>query len=399
MDKTEKAVLVTIAATLFLSLIKFVLGYISGSIALIADSIHSFVDLIASAIVFIGLRISRCRLKCFPYGLYKVENFVSLIIALAIFWTGYEIVKEVMEGSSTVPHNIPITLLGIVVTIAITYLTGQFQIRVGKETGSPSLISDGKHRLAEVFTSVIVFIGLMSALVGLSLDRYAALAVVLFILKSGYDVLKDAVGVLLDASLDYPTLDQISRIISGDPLVEQVKLLRGRNSGRYKFVEAAVIFRTQNLETASKAAERIEAEIKELVPFVERVLLTYESAQKNTFRYAIPLEDEDMVSEHFGKSPYFALIDVKNQKIVKEQIIVNPFRDEEKRKGLLAARLLAKEKADVLLCSEDFLERSPEITLKEAGVEVVKNKVRSLQKIRQELLGNIDKGLKKGVEW
>ena len=71
------------------------LAFLSGSVALVADAIHSATDVISSITVLAGIKISKRKSKNFPYGLYKVENFVSLLTSLFIFLAGYEIVKTV----------------------------------------------------------------------------------------------------------------------------------------------------------------------------------------------------------------------------------------------------------------------------------------------------------------
>ena len=78
MEQKEKIGFFSIGVNLLLVGIKGLLAYLSGSVALVADTIHSATDVISSITVFVGIKISKRRSKNFPYGLYKVENFVSL---------------------------------------------------------------------------------------------------------------------------------------------------------------------------------------------------------------------------------------------------------------------------------------------------------------------------------
>lgn len=89
----------SIVATAFLALIKYSVGALSGSIALVADAIHSLTDVISSiGAAFFGLKISsRMPSDGFPYGFYKAENIASLFLALAIFYAGYEIILSSVE--------------------------------------------------------------------------------------------------------------------------------------------------------------------------------------------------------------------------------------------------------------------------------------------------------------
>jgi divalent metal cation (Fe/Co/Zn/Cd) transporter len=135
MGKDQKVALLAIGVNLVLFGLKYLFAGLSGSMALKAEAIHSLSDVIASSTVFAGLIIAKRKTRSFPYGLYKVENLVSVVVALAIL----------------------------------------------------------------------------------------------------------GVRVLLDASLDYQTLSMAEKLILGEPRVIEIKNLMGRNSGRYKFIEANIV--------------------------------------------------------------------------------------------------------------------------------------------------------------
>lgn len=91
LKKGEKAVIYSSIINFLLAVVKGIVGFLSGSIALIADSIHSFSDIVASLAVYIGLKLSmRKPDEKFPYGYYKIESFASLIISVIIVVTGIE---------------------------------------------------------------------------------------------------------------------------------------------------------------------------------------------------------------------------------------------------------------------------------------------------------------------
>ncbi|NIV37703.1 MAG: cobalt transporter, partial [Anaerolineae bacterium] len=82
--------------------------------------------------------------------------------------------------------------------------------------------------------------------------------------------------VLLDASLDPQTLAQVKSIIESDPGVAEVKSVVGRNSGRYRFLQADVTVRTADLEKAHRLSQELEENIRREVQNVERVVIHYE---------------------------------------------------------------------------------------------------------------------------
>ena len=375
MEKSEQIATFSIVVNVTLLIIKYVFATLSGSIGLAADAIHSASDVIASITVFVGLKISKRKSKRFPYGLYKVENFVSLIVAIAILFAGYEIVKEaLLEGPVSELKQIPLAILAVTTVIIITLFFSRYETKKGKEIGSPSLIADGKHIITDMLGSVAVLVGLISNLFGVNLDRFAVFVVIIFIAHAGISIFIDAVRVLLDASLDFKTLDKVKKIINAERSVIEIKSLTGRNSGRYKFIEADVILNTKELEKAHLISKKIEKSIKDEITNVDHVMIHYEPVQKDTIVYSAPLDNiEGKLSKHFGEAPFFAIVVVnaKDKTFKSREILSNPFLSEERGKGILVSEFLIKQGIDVLLLKEKFDGRGPDYVLSDSNVEVI----------------------------
>jgi predicted Fe-Mo cluster-binding NifX family protein len=264
-------------------------------------------------------------------------------------------------------------LAGVIVATAIPLVFSHFELRAGRAANSPALIADAKEYRAHVFTTGVVLASLVSQWFNLPLDRLAALVIVLAIGKTGWELLAGGMRVLLDASLDADQLLSIREILAAEPTVTEVKWATGRNAGRYRFVEAEVALRVQELGKAEAATRRVEAQIRQAVPYVERVLIHAEPAQRTYWRYAFPLADANgTLSEHFGEAPYYALVQVRNADHVVEeqQILANPFLEEEKAKGIRVAEWLVRHKADVVLLKEDLGGKGPVYVFGNAGVEM-----------------------------
>jgi len=374
METDEKVAVLSIMNNLALSAIKLGLSLLSGSIALIADAIHSFTDVIASLTVLAGLRISRRTSKTFPYGLYKVENLVSLLTAFAIFFAGYEIVKEVFsqEAGASIDH-LPIALFGVIVTIGMTFAFSRYELRVGRRIGSPSLIADAQHVRTDMLSSAAIFVGLAGQLFGLHLDRIAALVVVLFIAKAGWEVMVDAVRVLLDASLDFDTLDRVKSLLLEETKVRAINGLWGRSSGRYKFIEADITIAETRLERAHQVEGVLEERIKAELANADHILIHYAPIEKEILTYAIPLaESEGAVSPHFGEAPFFRFIAVrtKDDTIVHQDVQINPHTELERGKGIKVAEWLIENDVDVVFVKERFDGKGPTYVFADADVEV-----------------------------
>ena len=375
MEKSEKIAIFAVVTNIVLLAIKYTFALLSGSIALKAEAIHSLSDIVASLTVFVGLKISKRKSKSFPYGLYKVENLVSILVALAIFFAGYEIVTEALSSGPSVDLNhVPLTLASVLCIIGITFGFSRYELRVGKQINSPSLIADGQHIRVDMFAGAVVLVGLISSVIGFNVDRIAALIIAAFIAWSGGEILLNAIRVLLDASLDYETLSTAENIIKSEPQVVEIQNLMGRNSGRYKFIEASIVLKTHDLDKAHFITNQIEAKIKEQIENADQVLIHYEPTHKEHFIYSAPLdESQERISEHFGEAPSFALVTVgtKDQKVTNKEIIANPFTHVERGKGILVAEYLIKQGVDMLIVKEEFEGKGPSYVFSDAAVEVV----------------------------
>ncbi len=361
---------------------KLTLSFLSGSLALRADAIHSTVDVMASLALILGVKISERKSESFPLGLYKVENLASIAISFLLFLTAYEIVLEAVRGEAMPINYQGWVLYAVAAIIPLPYLFGSFQIKVGERTGSPSLIADGVQHKADVLTSSLVFLALIAQTVSFPLDRIAAVIIALAIIKEGWGILVAGMRVLLDASVDVPTLERIRALILEAPEVVSIRELVARNSGRYLFVQANLTLRVADLKRAHLASERIESRIRKEIPQVDRVQIHYEPIVESRRRYAAPLADmRGTLSKHFGESPYFALVemDFEEMKLLRQEIVANPHKDLSKGKGLKVAQFLLGFKPDVVFSRESLEGKGPGYAFAEAGVETAQTDVETLE--------------------
>jgi cation diffusion facilitator family transporter len=395
MDQSEKIGLFSVGINSSLVLIKVILAYLSGSVALVADAIHSLSDVISSATVLAGIKISKRKSTRFPYGLYKVENLVCLISALFIFFAGYAIVQTVLfKEESLKAEFLPYAMAGVLVTMAITFFFSRYELREGEKIGSPSLIADAQHIRTDMFSSAVILCGLVGGLFHWPLDKVAALVVVVLVFRAGFTIFLDAIRVLLDASLDFESMDKVKTAILSHPQVTSIHSLRGRNSGRFKFIEADIGLRVRELERAHHVSQQIEAEISKSVPNVDRVLIHYEPEKKDTRVFAIPLQEDKMsLSDHFGEAPYYYIVQMRerDRSIIEERILTNPFKDEEKGKGLKVSNWLLQQSVDTVINSKSLEGKGPGYVLSDADVEIVITETKQLAKILQELQRGAEK--------
>ncbi len=365
---------------LALAVMKGVLASLSGSLAITASTIDSATDSVASLVLYVGLKLSAQKTPKFPLGLYKIENLLSVAMAFFIFLAGYEIALRAFSEAAAPPHiSLTIILLILVGTVSIVFF-GRYALAAGRRTESPTLIAEGRHRQADALSSVVVLVSVIinyfnleMDFYGITVDQIAAVLVLLFIAHTGWELLSDGMRVLLDASIDHETLAEVRRIIEAEPQVAEVQSLVGRNAGRFRFLQATVVMRTDQLQKAHKISENIKADIRKSVPHVERVVIHYEPRSREYLRIAVPLSDsEGKVSPHFGSAPFFAviLLRLKDNQVEKQEIIRNPHTQIKEAKGIRVAEWLVSQKVDEVAMTEDLKHKGPGYVFSDAGVEI-----------------------------
>ena len=363
-----------------LTVMKAVLVSLSGSLAITASTIDSATDSVASLVLYIGLKLSARKTAAFPLGLYKIENVLSVAVAFFIFFAGYEIARHAFSPAATAPTiSLTVVLLILASTIAI-FIFGRYAIAAGRRTESPTLIAEGRHRQVDSLASVVVLASVVISyfkaeidLFGITIDQIAAALVLVFIAHTGWELLSDGMRVLLDASIDHETLAKVQRIIEEEPMVAEVQSLMGRNAGRFRFLQATITVRTEELQKAHDISEKIESNIRTRVPHVERVIIHYEPEPRAYLRIGVPLSDPDgALSDHFGDSPYFAIamLRLSDNQIEKQEIIKNPYTHIKRAKGIRVAEWLVEKNVDEVAITEDIKHKGPGYVFSDAGVKV-----------------------------
>jgi len=384
MESSAKTAWLSILVNLLLVGIKTVVVVISGSLAVTADAIHSLSDVVSSTVILLGIKISERPARGFPYGLYKVENLVAMVTSVLIIFAGYEIIKAVFFASARpLPTNIAWSIAGITATILITWLFSKYELKIGKETGSPSLIADAQHILTDTLSSLVILLAFLGSAIGFAIDKYAAVIVVAFIARSAIVILVDSVRVLLDASLDFSSLTRIREIVLADPRVAEINNLWARNAGRYRFVELDLTLRVSELEKGHQVSEEIENRVKMEIGLVDRVLIHFQPMQQEILTFGLPLTGDKLtISDHFGEAPFFRLFRVqgKERTIIEERLLENPYLHEEKAKGIKVANWLLENELDVLIVHHDQTGRGPGFVLGNAGAEILLTQETNVEK-------------------
>ena len=273
MERTTALALTSVVVAAVVLGLKFVAYLLTGSVALYSDALESIINVAAALAALIALRVAaRPADANHPYGHTKAEYFSAVAEGVLIVLAALAIVREALPGL-TQPKAVEAPLLGLLVNIgagAINAAWAGVLLRQGRALRSPALLADGRHILTDVVTSVGVVVGVVLAQVtGLGwLDPALALLVAVNILWSGWGLMRDSVGGLMDAGVDAATDAQIRRVMSAHAEgALEIHDLRTRHAGRMTFVEFHLVVPGEmSVQEAHAICDRLEEALQAEVP-------------------------------------------------------------------------------------------------------------------------------------
>lgn len=241
-----KAAGIGMAVNVVLAIIKIVTGIIGNCYALIADGIESATDIVSSMVVWTGLKVSsRPPDEDHPYGHGKAESIAGVAVALALLGAAVLIAVQSVREIIT-PHHAPAwyTLLVLVLVIVTKESLFRFVLRVGNELTSTAVTGDAWHHRSDAITSVAAFVGISIALIGGEgyecADDWAALLACAVILYNGSQILRTALGEIMDAAQPDAVIKEIRGIAAAEPGVVRIEKCHARKSGLGLLVEIHV---------------------------------------------------------------------------------------------------------------------------------------------------------------
>ncbi|MFZ4523207.1 MAG: cation diffusion facilitator family transporter [Bacteroidales bacterium] len=269
MSKKIRAARLSIFSNTLLIILKLTVGFISGSVSIISEAIHSFMDLLASIVAFFSVRISDTPAdERHPYGHGKFENISgvveALLIFVAAFWIIFEAVKKILHPADV--EKIGLGFAVMLVSAVVNFFVSGKLYKVAHETGSVALEADALHLKTDVYTSGGVAIGLLLMwATGIHLvDPIVAILVALLILKESFELLKKAYAPLLDLALPAEDVTRISEIIQHRCKGEMsFHDLRTRKAGNYKYIDFHLnLDPDKTVREAHEICDLIEEDIK-----------------------------------------------------------------------------------------------------------------------------------------
>ena len=384
--------------TIVLLIFKLIFSFLTKSISLQADAFDSMTDIVFYAIAIIGISFAKKKPnERFPYGYYKLENIISLIISLFIFFTAFMIIYQsflnilkYIDGNAEVLYFTPLIFIFLFISLLSSFLIVVYLKRINKKSGSPIIESEAKEKTYDLLISLSVIIGF----IGISfkfylLDSIVGLLIALFIIKGGYDLFLKSTKVLLDAIIDFDNRKELYNLIESIPKIKKIENLELRAYGRYIFLELELnLYQNFPLSQLDVLKTRVRNEIRTSFPIIFKILIIIRSEEKSTYKIAVPLEKnqgyDSIIAEDFGKSPHFGILEFKEGSLLKFESIANQFIFEEKRKGLLISEWLISFKIDKIYVKK-ILNKAPSLIFSNNFVNIeLTNQITLKDIIREE---------------
>ncbi len=290
MNRIQKLAIGSIFIGAIVFALKYAAYYLTGSIALYSDALESIINVVTAVAAFMAVRVSAAPADAnHPYGHHKVEYFSAVLEGVLIIVAALMILREAYYGFFT-PKTLDAPAMGLAVNAfasVINALWSWVLIRQGRRMRSPALTADGRHLLTDVVTSVGVLIGLLFVpLTGWTwLDPVLAAFVAVNILWSGWGLIKESIGGLMDEALPEATLSRVREIIScnAEGAIEAHDL-RTRHAGKMTFIDFhLVVPGAMSVTAAHDICDRLERALKD---DIEDALITIHVEPDNKAKHA-----------------------------------------------------------------------------------------------------------------
>ena len=256
--------------------LKFLAWWLTGSVALYSDALESIVNVVTAIGALIAVRLAqRPADASLPYGYHKAEYFSAVLVGVMIIVAAILIMREAVTGFLT-PEMPEAPVQGLAISGVATIINlvwALVLLRQGRAAKSPAIAADGKHLITDVISTIGVLVGLVLvyATGWAQLDAVLAALVALNILWSGWGVIRESVGGLMDVAVPGETQKTIREVIatSADGAIEAHDI-RTRQAGKMTFIDFhLVVPGAMSVDDAHGICDRIEGKLRQAVKDVQ----------------------------------------------------------------------------------------------------------------------------------
>ena len=345
-----------IVVNVVLTASKLTVGLLFGSVALIADGVHSLADIFGAAVVFIGLRVSRRPADVeHPYGYSKAEPITELVVAFIVILTGVFIIYDSATAlyARHAATELQIGIIVAAISTAAAWFLSRYKQRIGMKIKSSALVAESKHSITDAVSSLAVVVGLV--LTGLGywyMDAIVGILISALIIHIGARVAKTSVDMLMDREAAPELSNRIRKTIESEPEVKKINYVHTRGSWSYKIVDVSItVSRGLAVRELSTVQERIKAGVFSEIPEVYQVNIMA-SADEDLLTIAVSSVGSGLraaFADDLGKCEYFVIARVRESHIDLIGTFVNQYKAIERKKGARVADFMHEHGVDMVI--------------------------------------------------
>lgn len=265
-----RAVKVSLAGLGVTAALQLVVVLISGSVALLADTIHNFSDALTAIPLWIAFSVGgRAATRRYTFGYRRAEDLAGLFVLAMILGSailaGYESIVRLLDPVEI--RNLPIVAAAGLIGFAGNEAVALYRIRVGREIGSAALVADGYHARTDGLTSLAVVVGAAGVALGHPIaDPLVGLLITVAILVVLKQATAQMLGRLMDA-VEPGLVDDLERSVGGVPEVQEVTRVRLRWLGHALEASLAItVDRDMTVAEGHRVAEQVRHRLLHDIP-------------------------------------------------------------------------------------------------------------------------------------
>lgn len=272
---------VGIFGNIALVIFKLYAGIVGKSGAMVSDAVHSLSDVFATFVAFIGVRLSKKEPDSdHPYGHDRFESLASMLLGAILICTGIGIgvsgIRTIIAGNyDKLETPATIALIAAIISIAVKEGMFWYTRHYANKLKSSAFMADAWHHRSDALSSVGSLIGIAGARMGVAvMDPIACVVICLFILKVGFDIMKDAGVKMLDTSCGEKWDKEMTEFILSQPGVESVDLLQSRKFGEKIYLDVEISVDGElSLADAHNIAEYVHDTVENKYPEIKHIMI------------------------------------------------------------------------------------------------------------------------------
>ena len=296
--------IISILSNIVLAGFKALIGIFSNSIAIVSDAVNNLSDALSSIITIIGTKLAgKAPDKKHPYGYGRIEYMTSLIVSAIVLYAGItalvESIKKIINPE--VPDYSTITLVIVIAGIIVKFVLGIYVKKKGKKVNSDSLVASGSDAFNDAILSISVLASAIIYMIfHISLEPYVGVLLSIFILKAGFEMIKESVDNMIGVRVESDLARSIKNEIIKDKDVQGAYDLVLNDYGPDKYLGSVHIEIADTLSVADidRISRNITKKIAEKYGVILHTIGVYSINTKDKKTIETKKEITNMVFSH-----------------------------------------------------------------------------------------------------